>query len=429
MAKQFIYIVQASLEPSKCKIGKTNDLERRLKEYNNMTGKSKENNYKYLFTCEVKDMNKVENAIKNEFSIQREEKSKEIYFYNKPLFEMYVDYIKRNVLFIKEIYVKEDDKKVITKIVKKSTPTLKERGVKMRDILQKAKRLKNDEFYTRYEDIVKELEMYDKEIWENKVVFCNCDDAVDEDERRTSAFAIYFLKYFKEYKLKKLICTHFSGDVDLFNQGSKGYIFTKYGFKEIEQKKEYPKDYNGSFDHPLSIKILNEEADIVCTNPPFSRCIEYWELLLNSKKKFIIMSSHMNPIYTAYIKYFREKKVWAGFNKVSKFLTPKREIIGIPSFWYTNIKIKNRPKYKFLKFVKLNEIPEKNRIYDDGNTLLIDNCFIPIDYKKPFAISSYPILNGLLEKGYDIIDDKEYTPYINGKRCFKRVLVQKKEFV
>ena len=43
--KQYIYIVQALLEPSKCKIGKTNDLQRRLKEYNNMTGKSKENTY------------------------------------------------------------------------------------------------------------------------------------------------------------------------------------------------------------------------------------------------------------------------------------------------------------------------------------------------------------------------------------------------
>ena len=79
---QYIYIVQASLEPSKCKIGKTNDLDRRLKEYNNMTGKSKENIYQYLFTCEVKDMTRLENAIKKEFSDLREETSKEIYFYN-----------------------------------------------------------------------------------------------------------------------------------------------------------------------------------------------------------------------------------------------------------------------------------------------------------------------------------------------------------
>ena len=70
--KQYIYIVQASLEPSKCKIGKTNDLERRLKEYNNMTGKSKENIYQYLFACEVRGMTEIENDIKEnwEFSLK-----------------------------------------------------------------------------------------------------------------------------------------------------------------------------------------------------------------------------------------------------------------------------------------------------------------------------------------------------------------------
>ena len=66
--KQYIYIVQASLEPSKCKIGKTNDLERRLKEYNNMTGKSKDNIYHYLFTCEVKDMTQVEYDVKEKYA-------------------------------------------------------------------------------------------------------------------------------------------------------------------------------------------------------------------------------------------------------------------------------------------------------------------------------------------------------------------------
>jgi predicted GIY-YIG superfamily endonuclease len=43
--KQYIYIVKALLEPSKCKIGITDDLKRRLKEYNSMTGKSKDNPY------------------------------------------------------------------------------------------------------------------------------------------------------------------------------------------------------------------------------------------------------------------------------------------------------------------------------------------------------------------------------------------------
>jgi tRNA1(Val) A37 N6-methylase TrmN6 len=45
-------------------------------------------------------------------------------------------------------------------------------------------------------------------------------------------------------------------------------LFTKNGFKEL---KEFPKNFTGSFDDPLSLKILNNEADIVCTNPPFSR--------------------------------------------------------------------------------------------------------------------------------------------------------------
>jgi predicted GIY-YIG superfamily endonuclease len=80
MARQYIYIVQASLEPSKCKIGKTNDLERRLKEYNNMTGKSKENIYQYLFTCEVKDMSQVENAIKKNLLLFEKKKARKYIF-------------------------------------------------------------------------------------------------------------------------------------------------------------------------------------------------------------------------------------------------------------------------------------------------------------------------------------------------------------
>ena len=84
--KQYIYIVQALLEPSKCKIGMTKNLEKRLKSYNNMTGKSQENTYEYLYTCEVKDMKQVEKDIKQKFYKYREYKDKEIYFHNPLLF-------------------------------------------------------------------------------------------------------------------------------------------------------------------------------------------------------------------------------------------------------------------------------------------------------------------------------------------------------
>ena len=161
--KQYIYIVQAFLEPSKCKIGKTNNLERRLKEYNNMTGKSKENIYKYLFTCEVKDMAKMENSIKEKYSNLREEKSKEIYFYNSSLFLDYIQFIKSHTLFINEIFIKkEDEKKQVVKIVQKTKPSLEERGLTRENMLKKARKADNDEFYTRYEDVEKELNMYEK---------------------------------------------------------------------------------------------------------------------------------------------------------------------------------------------------------------------------------------------------------------------------
>jgi predicted GNAT superfamily acetyltransferase len=124
--------------------------------------------------------------------------------------------------------------------------------------------------------------------------------------------------------------------------------------------------------------------------------------------------------------YFAEGKVWAGYNRVDWFLTPKRELTRAAGTWYTNLPIKNRPKYNHLKIMPLKKIPEKHRQYDDSKVLLVDNCYIPCDYKKPFAVSVRSILNGVLEKGYKLVEHKEYVPYINGERCFGRVLVQKK---
>jgi hypothetical protein len=121
--KQYIYVVQALLEPSKCKIGKTGNLERRLKDYNTMTGKSHENIYRYLFTCEVNDMTKVEQDVKKKYSDLREGKSREIYFYNPALFEKYVRFIKSHPSFVEEIFIKTDDRQEVkTKTVKITTP-------------------------------------------------------------------------------------------------------------------------------------------------------------------------------------------------------------------------------------------------------------------------------------------------------------------
>jgi len=426
--KQFVYIVQAE-NSNVCKIGITDNLERRLKDYNNMTGKSKSVVYQYLFTCEVSDMKEVENAIKKEFSKFREKKSKEIYFYNDDLFADYVNFIKSHKLFVNETFIRIEPPKQETKIkiVKKTTPSLKERGLTPKGRMQQSKRRKDDEFYTRYEDVEKEISMYDKEIWKNKVVFCNCDDAIDlDDEKRSSAFSWYFYKHFKELGLKKLICTHYAGQVDLFEAGAKAYVaYVSITTDGENLHKEYPKNYSGSFDDPYSLKILSEEADIVCTNPPFSRAIDYWKTIITSGKNFLILSNISNAINTAYIHYFKNNQVWAGYNEVDWFQNPDRELKRVSSFWFTNIPIENRPRYKQLKIIPLKNIPEKYKQYDDSKTLLAENNYIPNNVKKPFAVSARAILNGILEKGYKIVQDKRYTPYFNGKEGFAHVLIQK----
>lgn len=419
--KPYVYIVQSSLEPAKCKIGITDNLSRRLKEYNSTTGQSKDNIYSYLFTCEVKDAVKLEKDIKTNFAQLREQASCEIYFYNKPLFDQYIGFIRSHELFVREFLVREEKTKVV-KIVKRTAPTLKERGMTPKAVMQRAQRVKNDEFYTRYEDVEKEMSMYPLKTWENKCVFCNCDDAVGSSrtEKDSSAFALYFINNFFKLKLKKLICTHYCGKTDLFNAGSKGYVFTKDGMKEICNK---DKNYTGSFEDPVSLKILKEEADIVCTNPPFSLAKDFWKLVIESGKKFIIISNISNCVTQGFIPFFKQNKVWAGYNRVDSYIDPKGQIVDASGHWFTNIKIEDRPKSSLLKIVPVNQIPEKSKTIDDNGVLSVKDGFIPSDYNKPFAVSVRPILNGVLEKGYSII--KIYTPYVNEKRKFTMTLIQK----
>jgi hypothetical protein len=214
-----------------------------------MTGKSKNTIYHYLLASEVTDMSAVENTLKEAYYFLRAVKSNEIYFYNPELLDKYVKFIKSHSSFVDELFVKVEDRQQIAKIIKKTTPSLKERGLSQVDVMNKAKEIKNDEFYTRSEDVEKEVAMYAREIWTDKVVFCNCDDAVDEingniNEKRTSAFALYFINNLKKLELKKLICTHYSGPVDLFNAGSKGlfYLITYEVGKdgEIKMDKQSP---------------------------------------------------------------------------------------------------------------------------------------------------------------------------------------------
>ena len=123
--------------------------------------------------------------------------------------------------------------------------------------LQRAKREKNDEFYTQYEDIEKELSHYDVENFRGKIVYCPCDDI-------WSNFWKYFVDNFERLELKGLIASHYEKDAETV----KAY---KYDGREIT---EIVINGDGDFRSP-AVEPFWQEADLIITNPPFSLFREF----------------------------------------------------------------------------------------------------------------------------------------------------------
>ena len=118
--------------------------------------------------------------------------------------------------------------------------------------LIEARKAKNDEFYTRYEDIAKEVIHY-KDKLEGRIVYCCCDDY------RWSNFVKYFKDHFKEIGLKRLICTN-------YNIGDGAFRYDYDGENETVERLKF----NGDFRSEECTKIKNQEGVVVITNPPFS---------------------------------------------------------------------------------------------------------------------------------------------------------------
>lgn len=73
--------------------------------------------------------------------------------------------------------------------------------------LAKAKSAKNDEFYTQYSDIEKEMNAYleyNPDIFRGKTIFLPCDDP------EWSNFTLYFAQNFSRFGIKKLISTSYA---------------------------------------------------------------------------------------------------------------------------------------------------------------------------------------------------------------------------
>ena len=201
------------------------------------------------------------------------------------------------------------------------------------DSLGKARAAKNDEFYTQYEDIEKEINAYldfDPSCFRNKVVLLPCDDP------EWSNFTKYFAQNFDKLGLKKLISTSYAPDakpkdlnlqLSLFEQESpkfdkkkaraNGRIFTldrdrngdkKINFDDIEW--DYLKG-DGDF-RSGEVRALRDEADIIITNPPFSLFRDFLAWIVEADKKFVIIGN-MNAItYKEVFPLIMRDEMWLG---------------------------------------------------------------------------------------------------------------------
>jgi len=181
-----------------------------------------------------------------------------------------------------------------------------------------AKRNKNDEFYTRLEDVSNELHHY-RHHFKNKVVYCNCDDPY------VSAFFEYFSKNFEELGLKKLITTCYRNrKAGQFSEhDSKQAVKLVYeggaalSMPTIEDAVMTPLKGDGDFRSPECLELLNE-ADIVVTNPPFSLFREYIAQLIEHDKRFLVVGN-MNAItYREVFPLVKSNKLWLGYKSTSR---------------------------------------------------------------------------------------------------------------
>lgn len=233
--------------------------------------------------------------------------------------------------------------------------------------LHKAKDAKNDEFYTQLTDVAKEL-MHYKAHFKDKIVFCNCDDPT------WSAFWKYFHLNFAEFGLKKLISTHYDREEATYKME-----YTGGNDNDIEVGVKTPLEGNGDFRNQECLDLL-DECDIVVTNPPFSLFREYVAVLMEHKKKFLIIGNKNAITYKEFFPLLKDDVVWIGCNSPSEFSTPDgvtKKLNGLTR-WFTNLDVAKRHE-KLILWKKYT--PEEYPKYDNYDAINVNKVSeIPCDY-------------------------------------------------
>ena len=216
--------------------------------------------------------------------------------------------------------------------------------------LHKAKNAKNDEFYTQLTDVAKEL-MHYKHHFKDKIVLCNCDDPT------WSAFWKYFHLNFTELGLKKLISTHYDKTEPTYKME-----YTGGDDNDIEVGVKTPLEGNGDFRNQECLDLL-DECDIVVTNEPFSLFREYVAILMEHKKKFLIIGNKNAITYKEFFPLLKDNEVWLGCTNVKEFLQPDGSIKKFGNIgWFTNLDVAKRHE-KLILWKKYT--PEEYPKYDN----------------------------------------------------------------
>jgi len=331
--------------------------------------------------------------------------------------------------------------------------------------LNNAKMAKNDEFYTQYPDIQKEIDAYleyDPNVFKGKTILLPCDDP------EWSNFTKFFAQNFEKLGLKKLISTCYVNTKQIylnndclqnFNSHGKILVITK---ENLNSKWQYLKG-DGDF-RSSEIKALRDESDFIITNPPFSLFREFVSWIFETDKKFLIIGN-MNAItYKEVFTLFKDNKMWLGkgFKSmvghfINKFYTDyatasdhKEGMIRVPGVvWFTNLEhgIKHKPLLLLtmndnLRFNKKLKNPKYQNIYkkyDNYDAIEIPLTeAIPSDYD---GVMGVPItfLNKYCPEQFEIIDissnlarpiiinGKRGTGifYVNGKGLYDRIAIRK----
>lgn len=228
--------------------------------------------------------------------------------------------------------------------------------------LNRAKANKNDEFYTRYEDIEEELCHYEGQL-KGKNVYLDCDDPYESD------FFRYFVTRFGELGVGSLTCTGYRPD--RFDGHG---IFAKVTRvdDEVPDPHEFDREYvnrllsmkgnkirrmdgNGDFRSEECLGVL-DESDVVITNPPFSLFRDFFSSVIGHGKDFLVISNLNAVKYKEVFPFVRDGSVRLGNNRGSmRFLSRDdgwEEVTMGNACWLTTLDVEREKESGLLTLTK-----------------------------------------------------------------------------